>query len=182
MAQNFKTYNEQIHKWLAKRINGASFSESEMLIKHHYYMPTENSIALGTFAEPIGAQVPIFSAPGRNIYIFEIGEDNWQVNLGGNKGNVCLVPHGWGQKIDGLRSIHVSNQTLSLTIDNSLCEIPVSSKYHIECPEKRLRFFESEQDFLKQGKSVLQGTIIKTLVPRFEYSANRQMLDISDSR
>lgn len=175
MAQNFKTYNEQIHKWLAKRINGASFSESEMLIKHHYYMPTENSIALGTFAEPIGAQVPIFSAPGRNIYIFEIGEDNWQVNLGGNKGNVCLVPHGWGQKIDGLRSIHVSNQTLSLTIDNSLCEIPVSSKYHIECPEKRLRFFESEQDFLKQGKSVLQGTIIKTLVPRFEYSANRQI-------
>ena len=69
-----KPIMNKFHKWLAKRINGASFSESEMLIKHHYYMPTENSIALGTFAEPIGAQVPIFSAPGRNIYIFEIGK------------------------------------------------------------------------------------------------------------
>lgn len=175
MAQNFKTYNEQIHKWLAKRINNkAPFNESDMLIKHHYYMPTENSIALGTFAEPVGTHVPIFSAPGRNIYIFEIGKDNWQVNLGGNKGNVCLVPHGWGQKIDQLSSIHINNGNLVLTVNNSLREFPISSKHHINCSEKILRTFDNEEDFLKRGKSVLKGTIVKTLVPCFEYSATSQ--------
>ena len=174
MAQNFKNYNEQIHKWLAKRINNASFKDSDMLIKHHYYMPTENSIALGTFAEPIGTHVPIFSAPGKNIYIFEIGKDNWQVNLGGNKGNVCLVPHGWGQKIDGLKSIKINQGKLSLTIKNQIQEIPISSKYHIDCPEKVLRSFESEKDFLEYGKNTLHGTIIKTLVPLFEYSNTSQ--------
>lgn len=175
MAQNFKTYNEQIHKWLAQRINNnSSFKESDMLIKHHYYMPTENSIALGTFAEPIGAHVPIFSAPGRNIYIFEIGKDNWQINLGGNKGNVCLVPHGWGQKIDTLSSIDVNNGKLSLTIGDQPKDFPISSKYHIDCPEKTLRTFDNEEDFLKRGKSVLKGTIVKTLIPCFEYSATTQ--------
>lgn len=175
MAQNFKTYNEQIHQWLAKRINNnAPFKESDMLIKHHYYMPTENSIALGTFAEPVGTHVPIFSAPGRNIYIFEIGKDNWQVNLGGSKGNVCLVPHGWGQKIDNLSSIHINNGKLVLVIGNNERTFSISSKDHINCSEKSLRTFNTEEDFLKLGKSVLKGTIIKTLIPLFEYSATTQ--------
>lgn len=137
-------------------------------------MPTENSIALGTFAEPVGTHVPIFSAPGRNIYIFEIGKDNWQVNLGGSKGNVCLVPHGWGQKIDNLSSIHINNGKLVLVIGNNERTFSISSKDHINCSEKSLRTFNTEEDFLKLGKSVLKGTIIKTLIPLFEYSATTQ--------
>lgn len=69
MAQNFKNYNEEIHRWLAKKINnGKVISESNTIMKHHYYMPTENSIALGTFAEPVGTEVPIFSETGKNLY------------------------------------------------------------------------------------------------------------------
>lgn len=174
MAQNFKKYNEQIHKWLAKRINAASFEETDMLIKHHYYMPTENSIALGTFAEPIGEEVPIFSAPGRNIYIFKIGEDNWQVNLGGSKGNVCLVPHGWGQQIDKLSAIKVKDEKLCLTVNSHDVDFHIPSEKHIICPEKRLRSFNDEMEFFDRGKSVLKGTITKTLIPCFEYSRTSQ--------
>lgn len=170
MAKNFKSYNEQIHKWLAERINGAPFSESEMLIKHHYYMPTDNSIALGTFAEPIGEKVPIFSAPGKKIYIFEIGKDNWQVNLGGNKGNVCLVPHGWGQKIDNISSIKIEHDHLILSIGNREEKLLISSKSHIDCAEKMLRDFKDGHQFLQYGRSMIQGNIIKELTPCFEYS------------
>lgn len=170
MAENFRNYNEQIHKYLAELINGAPFKKSEMLIKHHYYMPTENSIALGTFAEPIGEKVPLFSAPGKNIYIFEIGKDNWQVNLGGNKGNVCLVPHGWGQKIDGLSNIKIEKNHLILSIGDRKESILISSKRHIDCAEKVLRDFNDGYQFLRYGQRMIHGKVIKELIPCFEYS------------
>lgn len=175
MAHNFKNYNEQIHKWLAEQINRKSFSASEMLIKHHYYMPTDNSIALGTFAEPIGTEVPLFSEPGKNIYIFRIGEDNWQVNLGGSKGNVCVVPHGWGQKIDKIHGIKVNNKTLVLSIEDHNEEIEISSKEHINCLEKTIRSFKDGKTFLSIGNRMLHGEIVKELVPCFEYSQNTEI-------
>lgn len=60
MVKNFQKYNEQIHVWLAKKINGGEFSNDDNWMRHHYYMPTSQSIAIGTFAEPVGTQVPIF--------------------------------------------------------------------------------------------------------------------------
>lgn len=170
MAHNFRNYNEQIHKWLAQRINGREILDDEMLIKHHYYMPTDNSIALGTFVEAIGEKVPIFSAPGKNIYIFEIGEGNWQVNLGGNKGNVCLVPHGWGQRIEGIRNIKVDKSKVTFFLNNRQESIPISSKHHIDLAEKSLRNFKNGEEFLFIGKNMIQGTVVKELIPCFEYS------------
>ncbi len=170
MTQIFKSYNEQIHLWLAQRINGASFDESDIIMKHHYYMPTDSSIALGTFAEPIGETVPIFSAPGKNIYIFEIGKDNWQINLGGTKGDVCLIPHGWGQRIDKIEKIGVRNHELILKIAGQEFPQPISSKRHIECADKMLRNFENGQQFLKIGQRMIKGTIVTELIPCFEYS------------
>ena len=39
MAQNFKNYNEEIHRWLAKQINnGKEIPESKTIMKHHYYI------------------------------------------------------------------------------------------------------------------------------------------------
>ena len=173
MAQNFKNYNEEIHRWLAKKINnGKIISESNTIMKHHYYMPTENSIALGTFAEPVGTEVPIFSETGKNIYIFKIGEDNWQVNLGGNKGNVCIVPHGWGQKIEGIKNIKFEKKQLILELKQRSVPIEISSQHHIELAEKTVRRFNDGYEFLAIGKNMIQGTITKELVPCYEYSQN----------
>ena len=55
MAHNFQAYNEQIHKWLGEHLaehlsrhsNTTDTSSAfEAIIKHHYYMPTDHSIAL----------------------------------------------------------------------------------------------------------------------------------------
>lgn len=170
MVGNFQKYNEQIHTWLARRINGSSINESESWMKHHYYMPTSQSIALGTFAEPIGTEVPLFSAPGKPIYIFKIGRDNWQVNLGGSKGKVCLVPHGWGQKIKGISNIKIRKHELILTIGSEEKRIAITSKQHINCAEKVLRDYEDGYEFLKIGENYVKGVITKELIPCFEYS------------
>lgn len=133
-------------------------------------MPTDSSIAIGTFAEPIGEEVPLFSAPGKPVYIFKIGEDNWQVNLGTPKGKVCLIPHGWGQKIEHIESISLQNGKLALVINGIQYVTEVTSRNHIECNGKMLRQFTNGQEFLRIGSKMVNGTITHTLTPIFEYS------------
>ncbi len=177
MAHIFQRYNEEMHMWLAKRFNEMSeeqkFSDEKFLMKHHYYMPTDSSIAIGTFAEPVGESVPMFSESGKPIYIFEIGNDNFQINLGGEKGDICVIPHGWGQKIDLIRNISIDEKMEKLILDMDRREpqiIPITSKEHIDLKEKTLRHFSDGETFLKVGKGIISGKIKKTLYPCYEYS------------
>ncbi len=175
MAKNFQKYNEQIHHYLAQCIEDGVISSKDTVMKHHYYMPTDNSIALGTFAEPVGEIVPIFSAPQKNIYLFQIGANNWQIELGGEKGRVCLVPHGWGQKIDGISNIQIEGSQLTFTISGEQKTIDIHNTKHIEFPEKKLRSFEDGRVFLKIGSRFIHGTIVKELKPLFEISHHTEI-------
>lgn len=174
MVKNFQRYNEQIHFWLAKKINGGDFLNNESWMRHHYYMPTSQSIAIGTFAEPIGTQVPIFSAYQKPVYIFEIGPDNFQINLGEKKGKVCLVPHGWGQEIEHVTNIKVNKESGKLIITTDEGDFPsqIKSQEHIECQGKKIRQFKDGEEFLQVGHNYIQGKIVKTLLPVCEYSKN----------
>lgn len=172
MVKNFQKYNEQIHLWLAKKINGGNFSNDNNWMKHHYYMPTNQSIAIGTFAESIGTQVPIFSSYQQPIYIFEIGADNFQINLGEKKGKVCLVPHGWGQEIEHVTNIRVDEENMNLIIstDEGDFTSKIKSQERIECSRKKIRQFKNGEEFLKIGDNYIHGKIVKTLLPICEYS------------
>ena len=172
MAKNFQKYNEQIHQWVAERINGGEFRTERKWMAHHYYMPTDQSIAIGTFAEPVGAQVPMFSASGKSIYIFEIGPDNFQIDLGGQKGKVCLIPHGWGQKIDGIEAIRIRGNDLVLRVYGQEYPTHISSQEHIRCSRKTIRQFENGEEFLKVGGQYISGRFVKELIPCVEYSRN----------
>lgn len=172
MAKNFQKYNEQIHQWVAERVNGGAFGNDDRWMAHHYYMPTDQSIAIGTFAEPVGAQVPMFSAYGKSVYIFEIGPNNFQIDLGGQKGKVCLVPHGWGQKIDGIEDISVCDGKLVLRVDGKEYATRISSQEHIRCDQKKIRQFENGEEFLEVGDHYISGRFVKELIPCVEYSRN----------
>lgn len=172
MAKNFQKYNEQIHQWVAERINGGSFQNDKKWMAHHYYMPTDQSIAIGTFAEPVGTQVPMFSAHGKSVYIFEIGPNNFQIDLGGQKGKVCLVPHGWGQKIDGIENIAIRDNKLVLQVDGKEYPTRISSQEHICCESKKIRQFRNGEEFLEAGGRYISGKFVKELIPCVEYSRN----------
>lgn len=174
MVKNFQKYNEQIHLWLAKKINGGDFANDEKWMGHHYYMPTSQSIAIGTFAESVGTQVPIFSAYKKPVYIFEIGPDNFQINLGEKKGKVCLVPHGWGQEIENVTNIRVDKENGNLIVSTEEGDFPspIKSHEHIKCPGKKIRQFKDGDEFLRLGQNYIQGKIVKTLLPVCEYSRN----------
>lgn len=169
-AHHLEKYNEEIHEWLAVCLNNGheiDASDNGKLIKHHYYMPTDNSIAIGTFVEKPNTVVPLFSNVGKPVYLFKIGKDNVTYNLGGRKGKVCIVPHGWGQQIENVNEItHKSGQLVLKTIDGKSIDYEIKSKTRLDNRvEKQIRDFKDGNEFLQKGNNILKGEIVKTLTP-----------------
>ncbi len=162
LAHHMEGYNKEIHKWVAKEMNQGCNPDYE-LIKNHYYMPTDSSIAIGSFVEQPGEIIPLFSDVNKPVYLFKIAKrGNWTYNLPG-KGRCCLIPHGWGQKIESINSIKpdLEHKTLQL---NDL-QINIDSKERLSLPDKSIRDFSDGFDFINQGKKFIKGEIEKTLLP-----------------
>ncbi len=168
-AKHLRNYNEQIHKWLATEINGGNqLNAKDINIKHHYYMPTEQSIAIGTFVETPGTVVPIFSNVGKPVYLFRIGHDNWKISIDGTP--KCLVPHGWGQQIEWVNKVSVDIERNLLFLDDQ--SITINSKSRIEDDKKQVRNFDSGEEFLKIGHKMIKGKIENTLYPEYLYCSS----------
>ena len=60
-------------------------------------MPTDYSIAIGTYVIDEKDKVPIFSKEGYPICMFRPDKDMWSIELEGK--TKYIVPHGWGQNI-----------------------------------------------------------------------------------
>lgn len=161
-ANHLLSYNEQIHSWLANKINNDSLP-SESIIKHHYYMPTHSSIAIGTFVESPGTVVPMFSSVGKPVYLFRVGKDNWKISLEGE--DKCLIPHGWGQQIETIKEVSVDKDRNMLFLDSK--NIPVTPQERINHDDKHIREFNSGEEFLKIGKRIIKGEIEKVLYPEY---------------
>lgn len=177
-AHHIEKYNEEIHKWLSFELN-CKIKPEMSIIKHHYYMPTDSSIAIGAFAELPGETVPLFSDVKKPVYLFKIGENNWTYNLGGRKGSVCVVPHGWGQQIENIKEFNYNDNVLSFFLSDGRTEnYKVISTERIKNeldstrnPElsKRIRSFKDGYEFLDKCKKCLNGTIKKVLIPKYLY-------------
>lgn len=164
-AHKLEKYNIQIHNWFADAIGKKETSKRGNTF-HHYYMPTDNSIAIGTYVEEPGTIVPLFSNVGKDIYMFKIGKNNWKIRLGGRE--VCLVPHGWGQAIDDVNSIIVDNENKIIKIDEA--EYKIHSKTRIKNEgKKHVRDFKDGKEFLEKGKNMIKGEIVQTLRPIYLY-------------
>lgn len=169
-AHKLEKYNIQIHNWFADAIGKRETSKRGKTL-HHYYMPTDNSIAIGTYVEEPGTIVPLFSNVGKDINMFKIGKDNWKIRLGGKE--VCLVPHGWGQAIDNVNSIIVDNENKEIKIDQT--EYEIHSKVRIKNEiKKHVRDFESGKEFLEKGKVMIKGDIVQTLRPIYLYCSKKK--------
>ncbi len=169
-AHKLEKYNVQIHKWFADSIGNSNASTKGDTF-HHYYMPTDSSIAIGTYVEEPNKIVPLFSDVGKDIYMFKIGKDNWKVRLGGRE--VCLVPHGWGQVIDNVNSVVVDNENKILKIDDT--EYKIHSKIRISNGfNKHVRDFKDGEEFLEKGKAMIKGEIVQTLRPIYLYCSKRK--------
>ena len=169
-AHKLEQYNVQIHKWYAEQIGILEDNKIKKHTFHHYYMPNDSTIAIGTFLEKPGTVLPIFSSVGKDIYLFKISDENWKIRINGEE--KCLVPHGWGQVIENIQSISSDYKKKQLKIDNEI--YPVYSKSRIT-KDKHIREFKDGQDFFNKGKKMLKGEIVKTLRPLYLYCSTKKV-------
>lgn len=166
ISKHLENCNKNIHEWFANQLTWEKDDNTQTTF-HHYYMPNESAIAIGTFVVKPGTTVPIFSNVGKSICMFRVSDrrgDNWKVVLKGEE--YCLVPHGWGQKfIDIYDSPIVWENTLKLG-DRSY---NISSKERINQSQKKIREFKDCQEFLNRGNKFLKGEITQILKPIFLY-------------
>lgn len=100
IAKLMEPYNIVRHRFIASQLLGETFDISDDFHKHHYYMPTEQSVAIGCFLCDPGETVPIFSRAGEDIHIFEpLSGGTNVVNVDGRQ--ALIVPHGWGKTMAG---------------------------------------------------------------------------------
>lgn len=178
-ANNFRDLNKEMHEYIAKEF--ASLAGCQIVgqpnIKHHYGMPTSTSIAIGTFAVDTHSTndndliVPVFSDLGKDICIYSVSRKQAQTYTpSGTSQKIVLVPHGWGQEIQGIKSIRVDyvpdekDRQLVLTT-NTVHSLDVTPKNRITFPEKRVRVLDSVEQFLTQKCSHINGFVKTVLHP-----------------
>ena len=150
-------------------------------IKHHYGMPTPTSIVIGTFAIDTRSTnnndlvVPVFSDLGKDICIFSVSRIQHQTYTpSGTNQRIVLVPHGWGQVINGIKSLHVDNANdemkRKLILEASEThEIDVIYKNRLTIEEKHVRQFDSISSFLNNNCTNIKGKIKTILHPVYCY-------------
>ena len=163
-AHKLEQYNVQIHKWYAEQIGIREDAFIKKNTFHHYYMPNDSTIAIGTFVEKPGTILPIFSSVGKDIYLFKVSDENWKIRINGEER--CLVPHGWGQVIDNVRSISSDFKKKQLKIDSEIYKVHSKSRI---TEGKHIRNFQDGEEFFERGKKMLKGEIVKTLRPLYLY-------------
>lgn len=67
------------------------------ILGSNYGMPTDYSIAIGTYVVDERDVVPIFSREGYPIFLFRPSSNMWSIVLEGK--TKYIIPHGWGQEL-----------------------------------------------------------------------------------
>jgi hypothetical protein len=121
IASMLERYNIDRHRFIATVLLNSRCEVAEEYHKHHYYMPTSSSVAIGCFLCEEGETVPIFSQPGKDIHLFQAtggGNNKFRSLLGSE---FLLVPHGWGKTAAG--PAHVSSNGKQFTINDLTFDI-----------------------------------------------------------
>ena len=189
IARMLNRENEDIHNWFANKFcKGIHFTQKRTY--HHYGMPTDYSIALGTYVIDNEDTVPIFSREGYPIWLFRPDENMWNIELEGKR--KYIVPHGWGQHIkydyfQGLKSdkelaeckFEIKNGNLLLENEKGIIIKEFTPNYEDRFSEKmvevRKLWEESDKEVnMLKYNHYLSGTIEDVLEPIALFSKNHE--------
>ncbi|GAA1937475.1 hypothetical protein GCM10009754_00620 [Amycolatopsis minnesotensis] len=106
IAQMLQDFNVVRHRFIATMLLNDRVRITDEYHKHHYFMPTPTSAAIGCYLCEPGEEVPVFSSVGQPITIFRPADGGLnRVRLLGG-GTRLVVPHGWGTTAS--RALHLT--------------------------------------------------------------------------
>jgi hypothetical protein len=168
LAQMLEDFNILRHRFVATMLMGDHVGITGEYHKHHYFMPTPTSAALGCYLCESGEDVPVFSSVGRPIAMFRPAAGGLnQVRL--LAGGTCLiVPHGWGMSAS--RALHLTQSDHHLELNGHSYNLkPGASLLDHEDVTPRL-FDGGTQEFLKVIRTHTPGDLVAELFQLTSYS------------
>jgi hypothetical protein len=165
MLQNFNILR---HRFIATMLMGDCVGITEEYHKHHYFMPTPTSAALGCYLCESDEEVPIFSSVGRPIAMFRptVGGLNEVRLLAG--GNCLIVPHGWGMTASRPLLLVQSDDHLVLSGRSYSLKPGVSLLDHADVTPRL--FDGGMHEFLQVIRAHTPGNLVAQLVQLSSYS------------
>jgi hypothetical protein len=170
IAKSLEEYNIIRHRFIANFISDFCGIESES-DTHHYFMPTNSSVAVGCFVAEPGDILPIFSAPGKNIHLYQVeagGENTLQLLNGGS--SKLLVPHGWGKRAKSSPRIEWQDKNL---VVNGIT-FPIEPRESLgKHPDLIIREYSTNSDdpdnYFSQISQYCPGKVILTIEQKVSF-------------
>lgn len=171
IAKNMESFNVMRHRLIALALLDGLAKIVDDVHKHHYFMPTPRSVAIGCFICEPGETVPVFSRPGGELYLFEAGSGGRNtISLDGRPESL-LVPHGFGKTMN--EPVECVFDEHLLAINGQAYEVKplVSLGTH---PHLIVREFDSDSrqpgSLFSRMKTHTPGVVVDRLVQLASYS------------
>jgi len=166
IVQKIDVQNIDTHHWFAEQI-AHNYKVNTILQKHHYFMPSSNSVAIGAFVVNENDLVPIFSDRSKEIVIIK-AKNKWSVNIGGK--SKLIIPHGWGQEFKITPDeIHIDRRNGKITIGDANFEINEKASF-VKQNIAKIRDFKDQNEFLKSGENYLDVLVTEVIIPEISIS------------
>lgn len=172
ISKNIEGYNELRHEFAATTFLGEETRVISVQHWHHYFMPDQSSVMLGSYLAEEFETVPIFTSLGMPIFMFNVQDNiNNRINFRGT--TRYLVPHGWGKKsvCKPLIEVDLVNKAFALNNRKQKLDIESSLRDH---PDLSTRIFSCEASdpdyYFSRINRQVSGVVVDKLVQLISYT------------
>lgn len=172
IAHQIEVFNNTRQDFIASTIVDKIGKINSISHHHHYYMPSDQSVMIGSFLLEPYEEAPIFTLPGVPIFIYKVHPSiKNRIQIDGQ--DYYLLPHGWGKtsKVSPEIVHDLSANTFALNGKNYPIEINSSLRDH---PDLGLRIFSTEEGddnyYFSQVGEYFDGEITDKLEQIFTYN------------
>lgn len=116
LSENLVSFNETRHEFIAQLLLRNKSSILGVSHFHHYFMPSNNSVVMGSHILSGGQKAPILSVPGANIYM--VNFEKAKVDELYIDDSHFLTPHGWGKRHKQTPEIEINAAAQTFRLDN----------------------------------------------------------------
>ena len=144
LASNLYEFNSNRHDFIADMIVGDRAKVLNASVFHHYGMPSQSSVVMGSHVNKIGDIAPVLTLPGKNIFMIKynrcICDELFIPNT-----DTFLTPHGWGKTHVNSPKISFDLKSNRFFLDDKFYDIEFGSSLR-DHPNLQLREFSFGED------------------------------------
>lgn len=172
IAHQVEIFNRTRQDFIASTVLGNLGKINAVSHHHHYYMPSDQSVMIGSFLLEPFETAPIFTLPGVPIFIYRVHPSAKNLIRIDNK-DYYLLPHGWGKtsKVSPEIVHDLTTNTFSLNGKSYPIDINSSLRDH---PDLSLRIFSTEENdpnyYFSHVAEYFDGEITDKLEQVFTYN------------